>query len=124
MNSMLLRVMMTAAEVQTDWDVGSFLTNSKEQLKTWGGLVISLLGVILIIVGVFQLVKKFIAPQSAQGGWVMPIIMVIVGGALLTGGWSLLAKIAGGGQKTIEDLGTPDGAAAVIVYNLPEDFYE
>lgn len=124
MNSMLLRVMMTAADVQTDWDVGSFLTNSKEQLKTWGGLVISLLGVILIIVGVFQLVKKFIAPQSAQGGWVMPIIMVIVGGALLTGGWSLLAKIAGGGQKTIEDLGTPDGAAAVIVYNLPEDFYE
>lgn len=123
MNSMLIRVMMATAEVQTDWDVGSFLINSKEQLKQWGGLVISLLGVILIIVGVFQLVKKFISPQSAQGGWVMPIIMVIVGGALLTGGWSLLAKIAGGGQKTIEDLGTSD-AGAVIVYNLPEDFYE
>lgn len=122
MKSILASIML-AADGQTDWDVGSFLTNSTDQLKTWGGLVISLLGVILIIVGVFQLVKKFISPQQGGGGWAMPIVMIIVGGALLTGGWALLAKIAGGGQKTIEDLGSADAPAA-IMFTLPDNFYD
>jgi len=119
-NTIMAGLVSMAGTGQSNWDLSSFLENSKSQLVLWGGAIVSLLGVVLIIVGVFHLVKKFISPQQGGGGWAMPIIMVIVGGALLTGGWGLIATISGGGQKTIEDLGA-DKPAAVIM--LPADFY-
>lgn len=88
------------------WDLTSFLTNSKTQLITWGGAIIMLVGVVMIIVAVVNIARKFISPQSAPGGWAGPIICLLIGGALLAGGWSFVATIAEGGKKTIEDLGT------------------
>ena len=89
-----------------DWDLTSFLDNSKEQLQTWGGALIMIIGVVMIIVAIFQIAKKFISPQSAPGGWAGPIVCLIVGGALLAGGWTFVSNIAQGGKKTIEDLGS------------------
>ena len=63
-------------------------------------------GVFMIIVAIFQIAKKFISPQSAPGGWAGPIVCLIVGGALLAGGWTFVSNIAQGGKKTIEDLGS------------------
>lgn len=88
------------------WDLTSFLNNSKTQLITWGGALIMIVGVVMIIVAIVQIAKKFVSPQSAPGGWAMPIVCLIVGGALLAGGWNFVSNIAKGGQKTIEDLGT------------------
>jgi uncharacterized membrane protein len=65
-----------------------------------------LVGVVMIIVAIVKIAQKFISPQSAPGGWVGPIVMLIVGGALLAGGWTFVSNIAQGGKKTIEDLGT------------------
>lgn len=93
--------------VQLGWDIGTFLQKAKEAMIKWGGYLIMLIGVILIIVAVYQLAKKFIAPQSAgPGGWATPIMMLIIGGALAVGGWQFIYNIAQGGKKTIEDLGT------------------
>lgn len=91
--------------VMLSWDIGNFLQNSKSTLITWGDYLMMLIGVILVIVAVYQLAKKFIAPQSAPGGWVMPIVMLIIGGALLVGGWALISDISSGGEQTIRDLG-------------------
>lgn len=87
------------------WDISNFLKNAKNTLSTWGGYLFMLFGVVLIIVGIFQIVKKFVAPNSAPGGWAMPIVMLIIGGALAVGGWSFVFNIAQGGKQTIEDLG-------------------
>ncbi len=98
MNALLMTIFM-------DWDLTTFLKNSTVQLKKWGAALIAIIGVVLIIVAIVQIAKKFISPQGAPGGWAMPIVCFIVGGAFLIGGWNLVASIARGGQKTIEDLG-------------------
>lgn len=98
MNALLMTIFM-------DWDLTTFLNNATAQLKTWGGALICLVGIVMIIVAVVQIARKFIAPQGAPGGWAMPIVCFIIGGALLAGGWSMVASMAKGGQKTLEDLG-------------------
>ncbi|MDO0916568.1 hypothetical protein QQM39_38830 [Streptomyces sp. DT2A-34] len=46
-------------------------------------------------------------PQSAgqQQGWGTIALLILVGGALGTGGWSLISTVGSGGQQTITDLG-------------------
>lgn len=96
------------------WDVGSFLENAKSTVQGWGGGVLMLLGVIALIVGAVFLVKKLLAnPQTAgqQHGWATIALLIIVGGALGTGGFQLVKTVGSGGEKTIKDLG--DGAVIV-----------
>lgn len=88
-----------------DWDLTSFLTNSTNQLQTWGGLVISLIGVIMIIAGVYQLAKGLMSQGRGQTNWAVVVLLIIVGGAFIAGGWKLVSDIASGGEKTIRDLG-------------------
>lgn len=104
--------MTAVANILLDWDIGSFLQNAKDRLVEWGGYLIALIGVVLIIVAIYQIAKKFIAPNSAPGGWAAPIIMLLIGGALFAGGWTLVSNIAKGGKKTIEDLGQKKPAAS------------
>lgn len=90
------------------WDLGSFLENGKSALETWGGLALMALGTAGLIVGAFFGVKKLMANQQSQGqqkGWGTIGGLIIVGGALATGGFQLVSTVGSGGQQTIEDLG-------------------
>ncbi|AOY70986.1 hypothetical protein ACIQF8_03260 [Pseudarthrobacter sp. NPDC092184] len=90
------------------WDLTSFLENAKSQIQLWGGLLLMLLGAVGLVWGGVLLIKKLMAtPQSAgqQQGWGTIALLILVGGALGTGGWSLINTIGSGGQKTLEDLG-------------------
>ncbi|GAA3257406.1 hypothetical protein ACIGFK_01800 [Streptomyces sp. NPDC085524] len=90
------------------WDLTSFLQNAKSQVQLWGGSVLMLLGVVGLVWGGVLLIKKLMAnPQSAgqQQGWGTIALLVLVGGALGTGGWTLISTIGSGGQQTITDLG-------------------
>ncbi|MGO4460077.1 hypothetical protein AB4039_22680 [Streptomyces sp. M-16] len=101
-------VLTQASLPSAAWDLTSFLTNAKSQVQLWGGSVLMLLGVVGLVWGGVLLIKKLMAnPQSAgqQQGWGTIALLILVGGALGTGGWSLISTIGSGGQQTITDLG-------------------
>lgn len=90
------------------WDLTSFLENARSQLQLWGGLLLMLLGVVgLVWAGVLGTKKLLADPQTAgqQKSWGTIAVLVLVGGALGTGGWSFMSTVGSGGQQTIEDLG-------------------
>ncbi|WP_394941121.1 hypothetical protein [Psychromicrobium sp. YIM B11713] len=93
--------------VTAAWDIKNLLTNSKTWAQTVGGLLLMLLGVVGLIWGGVLLIKKLMGnQQSGQGhGWGQILLLIIVGGALGTGGWTLISSVGSGGQTTIEDLG-------------------
>lgn len=100
------------------WDITSFLKNATNSAKGW--LQLALVGTGVIVVGVmgFHLARKLLAgPQTAQQtmGWGKIIAGILLGGALMTSGFTLLSDVASGGQKTITDLGNGGGGGAVIV---------
>lgn len=89
------------------WDVKSFLENARTYIQTVGGLLLMTLGAAGLIWGGVLLVKKLMGGQQhGQGhGWGQIILLILVGGALGTGGWTLISAVGSGGQTTIEDLG-------------------
>lgn len=87
------------------WDFGAFLQNATNTLRTWGGYGIVLIGVVMIIIGVYQIAKGFISHGKTQTNWFIAIALLVLGGALMVGGWAWVAEIASGGKKTIDDLG-------------------
>lgn len=91
--------------VNAAWDLGTFLQNAKKTIETWGGYFIMLLGVIMVIVAVYQTAKGLISPQKAQTNWLIVAALLILGGALTAGGYTWISGIASGGKKTIDDLG-------------------
>ncbi|MFJ6484194.1 MULTISPECIES: hypothetical protein [unclassified Streptomyces] len=112
-------VLTQASLPSAAWDLTSFLTNAKSQVQLWGGSVLMLLGVVGLVWGGVLLIKKLMAnPQSAgqQQGWGTIALLILVGGALSTGGWTLISTIGSGGQKTITDL----GGATVIVQTVDQ----
>lgn len=97
------------------WDLTSFLTNSTNQLQVWGGSFIMLLGVAMVVVGIYQLAKGLIAHGKTQVNWFVVVALIIAGGALLAGGWTLVSTIAKDGEKTIKELGNSSGRASTII---------
>ena len=107
-------------EGNASWDLGGFLENATTNVQSILGLVISLIGVIMIGVGVFKIAKALISHGKEQTSWVVNIALLIVGGALMIGGWSFVSDIAKGGKDTIMDLGEGDNKGGDAV--LPEDY--
>lgn len=88
------------------WDLGTFLKSATSTLKEWGGYFVILVGVVMLIAGVFQIAKGLISHGRTQVNWFVCFTLIILGGAFMTGGWGFISTISSGGQKTIEDLGT------------------
>lgn len=87
------------------WDIGTFLRNATKTIKQWGSYLIILIGVVLIIVSIWQIAKGLISHGKGQTNWAVAIIMLIIGGALMAGGFGLVSTIASGGGQTINELG-------------------
>jgi|SRR5699024_2556567 len=116
--AVLAQASLPTAESQ--WSVGNFLENAKSTIQDWGGLLLMLLGAVGLIWGGVLLIKKLMANPQTQGqqtGWGTIALLVIVGGALAGGGWSLMDKVGSGGEDTILELGK-GGSGTVIVENL------
>jgi hypothetical protein len=99
------------------WDLVSFLKNAKVYANTVGGALITLLGLAVVIWAAVLIAKKFFGSNQGQGdSWAKIVVMIIVGGALLAGGITLITTIAKGGKATIEELG---GGFILIQHALP-----
>ncbi|MCL6663446.1 hypothetical protein [Paenibacillus amylolyticus] len=99
-----------------NWDLGKFLETATNKLGSWGSLFVILLGTICVIYAVYQIVTGLMSHGKKQTNWFIAITLLLVGGAISApGGYKLITDIAGGGKKTIEDLGT--GAVMLFEYS-------
>jgi hypothetical protein len=87
------------------WDLVSFLENANEYAGVAGGALLSLFGTIGVVWGGVLAIKKLMATHHDQTSWIKIVALILIGGALMVSGFSLLANIAAGGRTTIEDLG-------------------
>lgn len=91
--------------ITANWDLRTFLSNATEYISQAGGLLLALLGAAGIVWGGVLLIKKLMSGQQDQTSWAKIIMLVLIGGALFAGGWTLMSTIASGGQTTILDIG-------------------
>lgn len=97
----------TGSATPAAWDLLSFLENANAYLQIAGGALLMLLGVACLIWGGVVCVKKLTASAQAasQEHWSKIVVLILVGGAFMGGGWPLISKIGSGGEKTITELG-------------------
>lgn len=89
------------------WDLVSFLNNAQAYLMVAGGALITLIGLVLVVWSVVYIAKKFLGGNNGQqDSWIKIVVMLLIGGALMTGGIVLITSIAAGGKATIDDLGS------------------
>lgn len=105
-------MMMNLLSMPMAWDLGSFLQNATSTLKTWGGYLIILIGVVMVVWSVVMIARGLISHGKTQTSWPVAIILLILGGAFMVGGFSFVSNIAAGGKHTIEDLG--DGTILML----------
>lgn len=91
--------------VPGQWDLQSFFQNANSTAQTMGNAFLILMGSIAVIYGGFLLIRKLMSGQQNQDSWVKIVLLIIIGGAIMVTGFSLLSTIAEGGQGTIKDLG-------------------
>lgn len=88
------------------FSIGKFLESSTETLKKWGGYLIVLIGVVMIVASVVQIAKGLMSKGGQPTNWAVVVLLLLLGGAFFAGGFEFVSRIAKGGQKTIEDLGS------------------
>lgn len=80
----------TASDLHS-WTLSSFVDDAALQLGVMGGWMLILMGVLGLIWGMLMLIKKLMSAPGdiSSSSWSSIVLMVIVGGALATGGYSL-----------------------------------
>lgn len=96
------------------FDITTFGENLYEMLRKWGNTLIVIIGVVMMIVAVWQIAKGLIQHGKSNTNWAVAVALLIIGGALASfgiasdpdvGAWGWLEKIAAGGKTTIGELG-------------------
>ena len=108
--------MINSLLIPAQWDVQTFLENAKSYAVDIGGAFLMLLGTVAVIYGGYLLIKKLMAGQQNQDSWVKIVLLIIIGGALMVSGFTLISEIGEGGETTIRDLG--DGFALPLMSML------
>lgn len=98
------------------WDIMSFLTNLGNAFKKWGGALFIVIGITMIIIGVWKFFIGLANHGKTQVNWVIVFLLIVFGGALSVGGWNFVADIAAGGNDTIKSIG--EGAAVMNMFLL------
>lgn len=101
------------------FSIGNFLNGLNASLFNWGQVIVVIIGVVMVIVGVFNIAKGLMSGGRAQTNWVMNLVLFFVGGAIaFGGGWGLVKDVSAGGSDTIYEMA--NGGAASIVMDVNE----
>ena len=74
--------------------------------QTWGGTICMLIGLVMLIAGVYKAAKKLIQGQAGgQTSWVTVGLLIMFGAVLLAGGFGLVNSIGTGLGDTLKALG-------------------
>ena len=87
------------------WDIANFLKNLLKKVQDWGGLLVMAMGAAGVVWGFIQAIIGLISHGKKPTNWLVIIALIVVGGALMVGGWNLMNSIAEGGRTTINELG-------------------
>lgn len=99
-------MLMSIMPVFMNWSLDSFLNRVKDKLSGWGGILIVIIGIVMIIAGVYQIAKGLAGHGKAQISWPIAILLVVLGGVFVAiSSIALFENIGKGMQTTIEDLG-------------------
>lgn len=103
----------------SSFSVGNFLNGLNNSLFNWGKVIVVIIGVVMVIVGVFNIAKGLMSGGRAQTNWVLNLVLFFVGGAIaFGGGWGLVQDVSAGGSDTIYEMA--NGGAAAIVMDVDE----
>ena len=102
---------MQLANLAMDFTINGFLTNLNTNFQTWAGLIVTILGAIIMLAGIWKIGKGFISDR-AQTNWPMAIGALILGGLLLVGGWGLLTSTSNDVATELNKMGGGTGAPA------------
>ena len=89
----------------SDWSITNLLENLTSSMQVWGGLLIALIGIVLIIAMAVIGRIKLISGGCQKWGWPLIIVGLFIGGVFFVGGLPTIMEIASGGHATINDLG-------------------
>ena len=96
----------SGVKAEKSWDLETFFDNATDYTQTVGGAFLALIGIAGLTWGGFLLVRKLMGGQSAQqDSWFKIVALILVGGAMLFGGMTLLLNFAEGGKDTITNFG-------------------
>lgn len=88
------------------WNFGQMLSAAQQTLANYGKLIIGIIGLIMVIVSIYQIAKNLISHGQAQTNWVITFALLIIGGVLMvSSGWDVIKNIAEGGSATLDSLG-------------------
>lgn len=87
------------------WDLTSFLTNLQGQGMGWLSGIVTLIGLVLLGVGVYKGAKGLMSRNNGQTSWPMVILMIVLGVLLLTTGVGGIMKLGQFGIDTVGGLG-------------------
>lgn len=90
--------------------IGKFLQSVQESLGNWGQIIVSIIGVAMVIVGLYKIAKNLISHGKGQNSWVVAIALVLVGGAMaVTGGWGMIGGLVNTGKTSMENFANGQG---------------
>lgn len=99
-------VMVMPIFASGSWTIGKALSALQQTIINYGKVIVGIVGLVMVIVSVYQIAKNLISHGKGQTNWVITFALLLVGGALmLTSSWNLLISIANGGNTTIDNLG-------------------
>ena len=109
--------MLMAAGLSMTHSIGQFLQAGQKTLAYYGSIIISIIGVAMVIVGIYQIAKNLISHGKGQTNWIVTFALIIVGGAFaVTGGWSMIGNWSKSNQSTLDNMaqGTADDTAGDV----------
>ena len=84
--------------------IDKFLNTLNDKFRTWAGLVVGIIGAIVFVAGLWKCAKGFISDR-AQTNWPMAIAGLVLGGALMVGGYALLQSASNDVLNELESYG-------------------
>lgn len=94
------------------WDLVEFFTNGQDYAEKAGGAFLGVVGVVCLLFAAWKLFQKLVNEQSRES-WAKVAGLIMLGGVLVFGGYSMLSDLAEGGKDTVDNFGDTGGGAII-----------
>jgi vacuolar-type H+-ATPase subunit I/STV1 len=82
--------------------IGKFIGALQGSLANYALMIASLIGIAMVVVGIFQLAKNLISHGKGQTNWAVTFGLIIVGSMVAMGtGWKFVGDMGKTGGKTL-----------------------
>lgn len=83
--------------------MGKFIGSVQSTLGNWGSIIVSIIGVVMVVVGIYKVAKNLMSHGKGQNSWAVAIALILVGGALaISGGWKTVESLVKTGNESVK----------------------